>query len=64
MLLFQLALAFIVFAFILLIIRTSHLNQRVQATEDCLVECVTKDRLRDLVVAHIKQSLELEPLDE
>jgi hypothetical protein len=43
---------------LLLIIRTSYLNNRLNELEDYITECVTKDRLKELVVAHIKGALE------
>lgn len=56
----QLVLALFAFVIILLMIRTSYINKRMGDLEDVVNTCVTKDRLRELVVATIRGALEEE----
>lgn len=54
----QLIIALFVFVLILLIMRTTYLNKRLNEAEDYMADCVTKDRLRELVVAHVRGAIE------
>lgn len=48
----------VIFLCVLLMIRTSYINTRLNDIEDYLTDCVTKDRLKELVVTHIQGALE------
>ena len=54
----QVIIACVVFVLILLIIRTSYLNKRQAELEDYMTTCVTKDRLREMVVTAIRGAVE------
>ena len=48
----------LVFVAVLLMIRTSYLNQRMEQIEDYVHDCVTKDRLREVVLASLSGAAE------
>jgi len=54
---FSMLLALFVFIGVLLMIRTSYLNTRMAELEDYVQDCVTKDYIKELVMASIQDTL-------